>query len=281
MLRKVLILSASAGAGHLCAAQAIERTFLDMGAAQEVRHIDVLEYMNKLFRSLHSKTYIEMVNTMPEILGWLYDYLDKPWQNERRRLAIDKLNTRPLVKLLQQEQPDFIVCTHFLPAEIISWLKAKERIVTKQAIVVTDLNVHAMWLCHHFEHYFVALEETQVHLRQLGIPAEKITVSGIPIDPIFAEQKDKRAMRRKHGLQEDLTTILISAGGFGVGPIEHMVQSLRDLKHSAQVVAICGRSTELKERLEQLALSHVSQQNVSLHVVGYTTDLLRRLESAT
>jgi len=272
MLRKVLILSASAGAGHLRAAQAIERAFLSMEAAQEVRHIDVLEYTNKLFRNFYSKTYIEMVNAMPEVLGWLYDYLDKPWKNERRRLAFDKLNTGPFVKLLQQEQPDVVVCTHFLPAEIISWLKAKERIATRQAIVVTDLDVHAMWLVHNVEHYFVALNETRVHLQQLGIAAEKITVSGIPVDPIFAEQKDKHAMRRKHSLQEDRTTILISAGGFGVGPIEHLVQSLLDLHHPAQIVAVCGRSKELKTRLDRIAARRLPQ-HVSLHVTGYTTEM--------
>jgi processive 1,2-diacylglycerol beta-glucosyltransferase len=272
MLNKVLVLSASAGAGHLRAAQAIERAFLERDAARQVRHIDVLEYTNKLFRHFYSKAYIEMVNTMPELLGWLYDYLDKPWKNERRRLAFDKLNTRPFVRMLQEEQPDVVVCTHFLPAEIISWLKAKERMSTRQAIVVTDLDVHAMWLVRHFEHYFVALEETRVHLRQLGIPAEKITVSGIPIDPVFAERKDQHAMRRKHGLKEDRTTILVSAGGFGVGPIEHLVQSLLDLHHPAQFVAVCGRSKELKARLERIAARRLPPQ-LSLHVTGYTTDM--------
>jgi len=271
-LGKVLVLSASAGAGHLRAAQAVERALIGMGAVREVRHIDVLEYTNKLFRHFYSKAYIEMVNTMPDVLGWLYDYLDKPWKNERRRLAFDKLNTRPFVKLLQQERPDVVVCTHFLPAEIISWLKAKERISTRQAIVVTDFDVHAMWLVHHFEHYFVALDETRAHLQQLGIATEKITVSGIPIDPVFAEQKDKRTMRRKHGLKEDRTTILISAGGFGVGPIEHLVQSLLGLLHPAQIVAVCGRGKELKTRLDRMA-SRRLPPNISLHVTGYTTDM--------
>jgi processive 1,2-diacylglycerol beta-glucosyltransferase len=243
-----------------------------MRAVREVRHIDVLEYTNKLFRHFYSKAYIEMVNTMPDVLGWLYDYLDKPWKNERRRLAFDKLNTRPFVKLLQQERPDVVVCTHFLPGEIISWLKAKERISTRQAIVVTDFDVHAMWLVHHFEHYFVALDETRAHLQQLGIATEKITVSGIPIDPVFAEQKDKRTMRRKHGLKEDRTTILISAGGFGVGPIEHLVQSLLGLHHPAQIVAVCGRGKELKTRLDRMA-SRRLPPNISLHVTGYTTDM--------
>src|SRR4051812_38601896 len=247
-LGKVLVLSASAGAGHLRAAQAVERALIVTGAVREVRHIDVLEYTNKLFRHFYSKAYIEMVNTMPDVLGWLYDYLDKPWKNERRRLAFDKLNTRPFVELLQQERPDFVVCTHFLPAEIISWLKAKKRISTRQAVVVTDFDVHAMWLVHHFEHYFVALDETRAHLQQLGIATEKITVSGIPIDPIFSEQKDKRTMRRKHGLKENRTTILISAGGVGGGPIEHLVQAVLRFRPPAQNVAGGGRGQEVKTR---------------------------------
>ena len=73
-LGKVLVLSASAGAGHLRAAQAVERALTGMGAVREVRHIDVLEYTNKLFRHFYSKAYIEMVNTMPDVLGWLYDH---------------------------------------------------------------------------------------------------------------------------------------------------------------------------------------------------------------
>ena len=48
-----------------------------------------------------------------------------------------------------------------------------------------------------YEQYFVALDETRVHLEKLGIPAEKITVSGIPIAPVFSEQKDKSEMRKK------------------------------------------------------------------------------------
>ena len=36
-------------------------------------------------------------------------------------------------------------------------------------------------------------------------------------------------MRRKHGLDEDLFTILVSAGGFGVGPVEHIIQALLGL----------------------------------------------------
>jgi processive 1,2-diacylglycerol beta-glucosyltransferase len=273
MFKKVLILSASSGAGHMRAAQAIERAIIEMNAAEEVRHIDTLEYTNKIFRNLYSKAYIEMVNKMPDALGWLYDQSDKPWKNERRRLAFDKLNTRPFVKMLRDYQPDITICTHFLPAEIISWLKAKERLRTRQAIVVTDFDVHAMWLCHHFEQYFVAMDETRAHLEKLGIPSSKITVSGIPIDPIFSASLDKREMRSKHGLKQDTTTILVSAGGFGVGSIKNLLTSLLDLRHAAQVVAICGRNEELQAELEQLTSSLPHDSNVAVKIIGYTKEM--------
>jgi processive 1,2-diacylglycerol beta-glucosyltransferase len=273
MFDKVLVLSASAGAGHIRAAEAVERAMVQANAAREVRHIDTLEYTNKLFRRLYAKAYLDVVNKTPEVLGWLYDYLDKPWERERRRLALDKLNTRPFVKMLREYQPDIIVCTHFLPAEIVSWLKARERIVSRQAIVVTDMDVHAMWLCHHYEQYFVALDETREHMMRLGIPQEKLTVSGIPIDPVFSVEKDKREMRRKHSLREDLCTILVSAGGFGVGPIEHLFQSLLELKHEAQAVVICGRNEELRARLEKLAATLPPGATVKIKPIGYTTEM--------
>jgi processive 1,2-diacylglycerol beta-glucosyltransferase len=275
MLKKVLLLSASAGAGHVRAAEAIEQAFklLDGREHREVQHFDVLNYTNKLFRHLYSKAYIDLVNKMPEVPGWMYDKLDKPWQNERRRLALDKLNTRPFVKLLRDYQPDLIVCTHFLPAEIVSWLKAKERLASRQVIIVTDFDVHAMWLVHHYERYFVAVDEARVYLEALGIPAAKITVSGIPIDPVFAVKKDKQEMRAKHNLAPDRTTILLSAGGFGVGSVDALVHSLLPLQHRAQIVAICGRNEELKQRLTKLAARVKPDAMVLLKPFGHTKEM--------
>jgi processive 1,2-diacylglycerol beta-glucosyltransferase len=277
MLRKVLLLSASAGAGHIRAAQAVEKAFAEVdeatGKHREIQHLDVLNYTNKVFRNLYSKAYIDLVNKMPEVPGWFYDKLDKPWKNERRRLALDKLNTRPLVKLLRQYQPDLIVCTHFLPAEIVSWLKAKERLASRQVIIVTDFDVHAMWLVHHYERYFVAIDEARVYLEALGILPEKITVSGIPIDPVFGRRKDKQEMRAKHGLAPDRTTILLSAGGFGVGSVDALIAALMPLQQRAQVVAICGRNEELRERLAREASQLKPDANVLVKAFGYTKEM--------
>jgi processive 1,2-diacylglycerol beta-glucosyltransferase len=268
----VLILSASAGAGHLRAAQAVEEAFAATEPDRLVRNIDVLEYTNPLFKRLYSRAYLKMVDRMPEVLGWLYDVHDDPDRDDRLQQAFDKLNTRPLVKLLEETQPAVTVCTHFLPAKIISWLVRKGRLATRLAVVVTDLDIHAMWLCENEEaHYFVAIDETRAHLEELGVPAERVTVSGIPIHPAFAAPKDPAAMRGKHGLRRDGTVILVSAGGFGVGKIDALLTSLLKLRHEAQVVAICGRNAELKARLERVAADAGRGTRVAVKVVGYTT----------
>lgn len=269
MFDRILILSASVGNGHTTAAQALKSTFEREGLAAEVRHEDVLKFTNPLFRRLYGKAYIDLVNSMPEVLGWMYDQLDEPWKNEKRRLFFDKLNTRPFVKMIRDYDPDWIVCTHFLPAEIISDLKGKGKMSCPQAIVVTDFDMHALWLCRNFERYFVALDETRYYLEKLGFPAEKISVTGIPIAPKFAEVKDKAAMRKKYGLDPGQPTIILSLGGFGVGKIDNLIESLRGISMPVQILAMCGKNEELRGKL----VAEQDRPGARVIPVGYTRDM--------
>lgn len=274
MLGRVLVLSASAGAGHLRAAEAVEKAIRLRGAATEVQHLDVLKYTNQVFRHVYSKAYIDLVNRAPEILGWLYDYLDDPRRNDDPvRAAFDRLNANPFIRYLHRYQPDVAICTHFLPSGIISWLKEKGKVQVLNSVVVTDFDVHAMWLCRHAEQYFVALEETKVHLKALGVPESLVTISGIPIDPVFGVDKDRRAMRRKHGLEEDRFTILVSAGGFGVGPVGHLMKALSRLQHSARVVAVCGRNEALRAELSEAIRGFPKSSHVAFTLLGFTTEM--------
>lgn len=270
MFNRVLILSASVGNGHTMAAEALKKAFEIKKLSSEVRHEDVLDLTNPLFRRLYSKAYIDLVNKAPELLGWMYDQLDEPWKNEKRRLFFDKLNTRPLVKMLRDYQPDWIICTHFLPSEIVSDLKAKDKLNCPQAIVVTDIDMHAMWLCRNFEHYFVAIDETRAHLGALGFPKDKISVTGIPIDPKFSEVKSRTEMRKKYSLDTDMPTITLSLGGFGVGRIDALLDSLCSITRPVQILAMCGRNEDLKTKLEKQTRN---KGNVRIIPVGYTRDM--------
>ena len=270
MFDRVLILSASAGAGHVRAAEAIEKAFHIVGGGKEVRHVDSLAYTSPVVRRLYSKGYIDMVNHAPTVLGILYDTADKPWKEERRRMAFERLNTLPLAKLLRDYDPDLVICTHFLPAAIISSLVCRKKLKARHSIVVTDFDMHSMWLCRHFDDYFVALDETREHLHTLGVPRERVTVSGIPIDPVFAQLKHKHEMRAKYDLKHNDPAILLSAGGFGVGPVEEIIQSLFQMQHPAQIIALCGKNAELKNRLQQLSDSRSPDALVTIKPVGFT-----------
>jgi processive 1,2-diacylglycerol beta-glucosyltransferase len=69
---RVLLLSASSGAGHVRAAQALEKAFAARGDCT-VEHIDTIEYVSKLFQRVYDKAYISMVRRAPELMGVLYD----------------------------------------------------------------------------------------------------------------------------------------------------------------------------------------------------------------
>ncbi len=279
MLNKVLILSASAGAGHVRAAQALEKAFAESGSAREVRHIDTLQYTNAMFRKIYADAYIKLVNSFPVALGWLYDRLDNHLDDRRLSQAINKLNTTRFKRLLLDYQPDITVCTHFLPAEIISRLRLRHRLECPLATVVTDMDVHAFWLTEICEHYFVAIDETRQHLIELGIPAANVTVSGIPIDPVFAQPRDKAQTRQELGLDPQRTTILVATGGFGVGPIENLITSLLQMRHPVQLIVICGRNEELREELSKKIPTLTPERHAAL-IVGFTKEMDKYMSAA-
>lgn len=271
---RVLLLSASSGAGHVRAAQALEKAFLATGECQ-VEHIDVIRYVSRLFQRIYDKAYISMVRRAPELMGVLYDRTDQPWQHLRRRVAMDRLNTQPMIRMLKRVQPDLCVATHFLPAEIIAWLIAKHKLNARNAIVVTDYDVHAMWLCRTVDRYYVALEEAAEYLARIGVSREIIRVTGIPIDPLFAVRPDKITVRSHLGLDPSAPIILISAGGYGIGPVEQLVRDLLALQKPWQIVAIAGKAEKVQKRLAEIARGAGSLPGGAprLCPVGFTTEM--------
>jgi len=266
MKKRVLIFSASAGTGHVKAAEALAKTFAQDPRVETVEHKDALVYTNKLFRDFYSKLYVQLIRSAPQVLGWVYKQSDEPWKTDQLRLRLDRLSALPLVKFIKKFRPDITVCTHFMPVGIISHLISRGMLDANLSIVVTDLDMHAMWLSRVFHRYFVAIEETKVHLSVLGLPPERVTVSGIPVDPSFATPIDRAEIRYQNHLDPEKTTLLISAGALGVTPAEFVVARLLQMRHDVQGMVICGRNDELRHRLKEMLAPHGSR----FKVIGYT-----------
>lgn len=278
---RVLLLSASSGAGHVRAAQALEKALLAREDCQ-VEHVDVIRYASKLFRQVYERTYISMVRRAPEMMGLLYDKTDRPWRNLRRRLTLDRMNTQRMIRMLKRVQPDLCVATHFLPAEILAWLIAKEKLRARNAIVVTDYDVHAMWLCRTVDRYYVALEESAEYLAAIGVPREKLRITGIPIDPVFAQPVEKEEARKRLKLEPRAAVVLIAAGGYGIGPVERLVDDLLKLERPWQIVAIAGKAEETRRRLEGIArkAGNLPGGAARLCPVGFTTEMDQYMAAA-
>lgn len=257
MSSRILVFSASVGAGHLRAAEAVELALRQTHPEAQVENIDVLELTNAAFRKLYGKAYIDLVNHAPHVLGFMYDMLDKPSRSgknrgDRFRLAFEKLNLSRFTDLLCRRPPDLVINTHFLPAEIIASLRKGGKCDFPQVTATTDFEVHRLWVNQPCDHYFTATDEGAAGLAAWGVPRETITATGIPIHPVFAKEKDRGELLEKHKLSGQRPIVLQLAGGFGVGPIARIYKGILAVQKPVDVVVVTGRNAEAREELSQI-----------------------------
>ncbi len=256
MAKRVLVLSASVGAGHLRAAQAVDLALRELDPSAVVKTMDVLDLTNAAFRRVYGKAYLDLVNKAPHVLGYFYDLLDGPPSSRRKsdrlRLAVEKLNLRPLLRFLRDEPSDIIVNTHFLPAEMIASLRRRGELNTPQFTATTDFETHRLWVNQPCDRYFTATEEGAVYLQHWGVPATATTVSGIPIHPVFSRSKDRAACIERQRLSGDRPVLIQLAGGFGVGPIEAIYRAVLAIEVPLEIVVVAGRNEEARRQVEQV-----------------------------
>jgi len=261
---KILVIHATAGAGHKKAAEAIFNG-LKLKGIHDVRLVDALDYTNPLFKKNYPGAYTFLVTRLPWLWGYLFGWLDVPWiqplvQSARR--MYNSLNARALEKFLIKEEFDDVITTHFLSAEVCSYLKRNGKIKSRIICVVTDFDVHHIWVNDGIDVYTAACDYTKNKLIALGVSPERIFTTGIPTDAKFFHKPDTSALKKKLGIQDGILTVLIATGSFGMGPIEKLIELLAGY----QLLIVCGQNSVLYERLKPLA-----QKNV--HIMGLVDNM--------
>lgn len=252
--RPILILPASAGAGHVVAAEALREQFarLAPGAPCEVH--DVLSSALQWFRRAYAGGYLDIVNHVPAAMGMIYDLADNRAGSTRGGLvsALQLLASRGTLRHIVARRPRLIVCTHFLAAELVAHLRRTGRLACRSATVVTDFATHRVWAERPCDRFYVAAADGRADLAALGVPPQAVRVTGIPVRAGFGERHDAAELRRRLRIDER-PLVLLLCGGFGVGPTERLFRELVGLGSRVQLVAITGRNARLAARLQAVS----------------------------
>jgi processive 1,2-diacylglycerol beta-glucosyltransferase len=272
---RVLVLSASVGAGHVRAAQAVELALRETAPDATVKNVDVLTLTNAPFRKLYGEAYLDLVNKAPHVLGFFYDHMDKPRgadsKRDKLRLLVERLNLASLIDVLESEKWDAIVNTHFMPAAIIASMRKKRppSLRTPQMTVTTDFETHRLWVNQPCDHYTTATDEGAAYLHHWGVPSDDITVTGIPIHPVFAKPKPREAAMKHQGITGGRPVVLQLAGGFGVGPVAEIFGSILEVQTPIELIVVTGKNAAAKKKLEAAKVD----KRHRVKVLGFTDQM--------
>ncbi|HET7376494.1 MAG TPA: galactosyldiacylglycerol synthase, partial [Anaerolineae bacterium] len=249
---RLLILYITAGDGHRRAAEAVANQLQSRGA--HVSLLDAMPHAHPIFRAIYVGGGLGLIIRLPSVFHAAYrltdrSKVDRVIRGPRHRAQ--QLSTQSLLQAITAYQPDAIICTHFLPAEVCAGWQRSRQIKVPVYTVITDFEPHRIWQHQGIAGYCVATDAAASRLMADGIDRSIIKVTGIPIQTDFAHLPDRATAIKKLQLNPDRSTLLIMGGGLGVGKIEHIAQALIKKPIDAQIIFITGHNRALRRRLQQ------------------------------
>jgi len=241
---------------HIKAAQALEKAFQLKYPAVEIKNIDALDYTNPVFRNLFSKLYLKISHHAPKVWGYIYDQLDKQTEESLMKelvSLINRLNAQKLINLIEAFQPDHIISTHYLSAEIID-AQGNDRLkAIPSSVTITDYDMHVFWGRPSVNNYFVATDLVKWNLnKRLGVKPENVFVTGIPIHPKFLEPVNRKDLMAKHNLDPDNLTLLFVGGSFGYDQVLDILGVLAGKKIRLNLILVAGNNQKLENEFQRM-----------------------------
>jgi processive 1,2-diacylglycerol beta-glucosyltransferase len=273
---RVLLLHASVGTGHKRAAEALATAFTRRQPG-EVRVEDVLDHTSLLFRVAYARSYLELTDRAPLVWGYFYTQTNADpnlaeFTNNIRKL-VESIGTNGLKDVLRSFVPEVIICTHFLPMELLVRYKRNAQLPQPIYCVVTDFAAHTFWTYTEIDGYFVADDATRDQLIERGVTPSQIIVSGIPVDPGAGEPKDRLEVRARRGLPAEGHVITLFGGGVDDDHVRVMVQGLRRRQVEGTLVVVAGRNQTLADSLADIPSTPRLRVRV-LRFIDYVDDLI-------
>lgn len=245
---RILIASASAGTGHLHAAEALGQALLEWDPDTHIRHVDVLQLAPTWLRRAYGDGFEFMAARAPRLWKELYFRTDGEVDTARWGAAAYRLLFHPFQQMLDGEAWDLVLCTHFLPCQ----LAAGRPGAPPFALVLTDFALHRFWVQQRVSRFFVATNALAGELRR-RVHGARIDATGIPIDPRFLDSLPRAAARKELGLDIDRPVALVMGGGMGIGVVESTRAAAAADVPDLQILAVTGKSEHARQALAPLA----------------------------
>ncbi|MEG1858573.1 MAG: glycosyltransferase, partial [Pseudoflavonifractor sp.] len=156
--------------------------------------------------------------------------------------------------LLEARQPDMVVATHPLCAQLVSRYKWENGSALPLVTCITDLSVHSEWITGGTDCYLVGVPEMAQQLARKGVDPTKVVATGIPVKPEF-----ERTPRHRGG---GTRRLLIMGGGLAIMPKKDKFYEELNALPNLHTTIIAGNNKHLVERL--------SGKYAHIDVVGYT-----------
>ncbi len=261
-MSRVLILTAGYGEGHNSAARALKSAFDEMPCVT-AELIDVFALRAPQLNNLSRTAYIRTINHAPKVWSTFYRWLDRS-PNAPLLLRTLASHTRLLAKIIAEKKPDALVSTYPVYAWMIARLRAQGLVHCPLFTVVTDaITINSLWYRQPSDGWFVTDHDSAAFLRQAGVPADRVTVSGFPVALNFADRT--AALQPPEPVSPAAPRRILYIINSNRSRALETVRAL--LQHPEWHLTItAGRDTQLKLELEAMA----RQSSASTEILGWT-----------
>lgn len=163
-------------------------------------------------------------------------------------------------KMMEDEIPDLIICTHPICVKAAAFYKAKTGSQVPLVSCITDTAIHMGWVAEQVDTYLVPTPEMKDCLIHMGTWAD-ILVTGIPVRQQFLESEETESeecrMQRLYEMDMDTGAdvevsadkrILVMGGGLGIMPgLEELLESLHRMP-GVHTTVITGKNQSLYQK---------------------------------
>lgn len=257
-MKKILILYASYGGGHLSAAKSLKNYIDNNYENVETNIVDCIKYINKALDKVTTGAYKQMAKKAPWVWKKVYFNSEKGLLGKFSN-GTNKLMAKKLFHLFEEYNPDLVLSTHPFATQMTSYLKKKGKVNCTLATVLTDFAPHDQWLVGNTfgNYFFVSHEDMKTSLiNDFNIPKEKVFATGIPLSEKFLKKFNKQEIYDFFKLDPSKKTILFFGGGeFGLGKNKtiEILKTLTNYLNEYQIIAISGRNEKMNKAFKDLS----------------------------